>query len=394
MLNTTLLEQEFGYMKGHVYVNSSLVGMPPERVKTACRRFMDDYVSTFNDSIKSDLLAKRIRAKENLAKLINASPQEIIFEKNTTEGNSIIAMGYSELKPGTNVIIADSEFPNALYPWINAQHLRGFELKIYHTINGQIPAQDIINMMDEHTRVVAISAVQSGWGYFADLKAIGTECRKRGIILAVDAFQALGRMQIDVQDCCIDYLACGAFKALMGTWGAAFVYCHPRLIGMISPSTVGYQSAKSHVLAPYVTEQFDKIDFQDDIRKLEAGSQCTYSIESMSLGAELLLEFGMDSVEHHILELERYLRSRLAALPLEVITPDDPERLSGIIVLRFPPELTSLAREITEREHIHLTLRNGYIRMTFAVFNTMEDMDVLYHALEELCKGIQPTAQL
>lgn len=388
MLNTALLEQEFGYMKGHVYVNSSLVGMPPERVKAACRVFMDDYVATFNDSIKSDLLAKRVRAKENIANLINAAPQEIIFAKNTTEGNSIIAMGYSELKPGTNVIIADSEFPNALNPWINAHQRRGFDLKVYRTTNGQIPAQDIINMMDSQTKVVAISAVQSGWGYFADLKAIGMECRRRGIVLAVDAFQALGRMQIDVQDCCIDYLACGAFKALMGTWGAAFIYCHPQLIEKIAPCTAGYQGAKSHVLAPYVTEEFDKIDFWDDVRKLEAGSQCTYSIESMSLGIELLLELGMDEVERHLLELERHLRGKLENLPLDVVTPADPARMSGMIVLRFPPELTGLAKEIVEREHIHLTLRDGYIRMTFAVFNTKEDMDVLYRALEELCQAI------
>ena len=59
-----------------------------------------------------------------------------------------------------------------------------------------------------------------------------------------------------------------------------------------------------------------------------------------------------------------------------------------MIVLRFPPELTGLAKEIVEREHIHLTLRDGYIRMTFAVFNTKEDMDVLYRALEELCQAI------
>ena len=386
MLNTTLLEREFGYLKGHVYVNTSLVGMPPERVKAACRRFMDDYVATFNESIKTDLLAKRVRAKENIAKLINASPQDIIFEKNTTEGNSILAMGYSELAPGTNVIIADSEFPNALNPWINARHRRGFDLKVYRTRDGQLPAQDIIGMMDEGTRVVALSAVQSGWGYFADLKAIGTACRKRGIVLAVDAFQALGRMQVDVQDCCVDYLTCGAFKALMDTWGAALVYCHPQLISKIAPSTVVYQSAKSHVLAPYVTEEFEEIDFLDDIRKLEAGSQCTYSIESMSLGVELLLELGMDEVERHLLELEKYLRAKLAGLPLNVVTPEEPARMSGMVVLRFPPERTGRAREIMERRHIHLTLREGYLRMTFAVFNTFEDMDSIYQALEELCR--------
>ena len=67
MLNQKLIDREFGYIGDHVYLNHSLVGMPPERVKDACRTFMDDYVATYNDSIKTDLLAKRKKAKKNIA---------------------------------------------------------------------------------------------------------------------------------------------------------------------------------------------------------------------------------------------------------------------------------------------------------------------------------------
>ena len=66
MLNQKLIDREFGYIGDHVYLNHSLVGMPPERVKDACRTFMDDYVATYNDSIKTDLLAKRKQAKKNI----------------------------------------------------------------------------------------------------------------------------------------------------------------------------------------------------------------------------------------------------------------------------------------------------------------------------------------
>ena len=191
MLDTNLIQKEFGYLGDHVYLNSSLVGMPPERVKAACRRFMDDYVATYNESIKSDLLAKRQLAKQNFAQLIHANPEEISFQKNVTESNSTFAMGYMPLKPGTNAIVVDSDFPNTLYPWINAHHVRGFDLKVYKTHRGQIPAEELLAMVDENTRVIALSMVQSGWGYYADLKTLGRECRKRGIAFAVDAFQGL-----------------------------------------------------------------------------------------------------------------------------------------------------------------------------------------------------------
>lgn len=385
MLNKQLIDKEFGYMKGHVYLNSSLVGMPPERVKDACRVFMDEYVATFNDSIKSDLLAKRKAAKANIARLINATADDIVFEKNVTEANATFAMGYEPLKPGTNVIIADSDFPNTIYPWIHAHHQRNFDLKVYKTNRGQIPADDIIAMMDENTRAVAVAAVQSGWGYFVDLKKIGSECRKRGIAFVVDAFQGLGRVNIDVQDCCIDYLACGGFKALMGTWGASFIYCHPDTIGKVYPPTAGYQSAKSHVLAPGVTTDFSQVHFLDGVQRLEAGGQCTYAIHSIGKGVELILELGKDEVEKHVLSLERHLRDRLSDLPLDVITPDDPARLSGMIVALYPEELTDKLKEILAREKIHATVRPGYIRMTVALFNTLEDMGLTAGALKEFC---------
>lgn len=385
MLNQQLLDHEFGYIGDHVYLNHSLVGMPPERVKDACRTFMDDYVATFNDSIKTDLLAKRAKAKENIAKLIHANPSEIIFEKNVTESLATFAMGYSELKPGTNAIIVNSDFPNTIFPWINAHKQRGFELNVYKANRGQIITEDIIALMNDKTRVLVMSMVQSGWGYRADLKALGLACRERGIAFVVDGFQGIGRLSINVDDCCIDYLTCGGFKALMGTWGAAFIYCNPAIIGKIFPPTAGYQSAKAHTLAPGVTTDFDSIEFLDDVRRLEAGSQCTYAIHSIGLGTELLLELGMEEVEKHVLELECYLRQKLSTLPVDVITPEDPKYYSGLIVILFSEELTEKAKDIFKRRKIHLTLRAGYIRITIAAINTREHMDAFYAAMQELC---------
>lgn len=384
MLNQELIQREFGYLGDHAYLNNSLVGMPPERVKDACRTFMDDYVATFNDSIKADLLAKRLKAKDNIAALINARPEDIIFEKNVTESLSTFAMGFSGLQPGTNAVIVDSDFPNTIFPWINAHKQRGFDLKVYHAERGQVLTDEVIALMDENTRVLALSMVQSGWGYLADLKTLGRVCRDRGVTFVVDGFQGIGRLSIDVMECNIDYLACGGFKALMGTWGAAFIYCRPEVIVKIFPPTAGYQSAKSHVLAPGYTSSFDEVDFRDDVMRLEAGSQCTYAIESIGLGVSILLELGMKEVEAHVLGLERYLREKLAALPLDVVTPADPAALSGLVAVLFPEELTDRAREIFSREKIHVTLRKGYVRLTIALFNTKEHMDRFYNAMREL----------
>lgn len=383
MLNQELLKQEYGYMDGHVYLDWSKVGMPAKRITDAARVFMDGYVATYNSDIKNYLISRRNDAKKTLARCINGDPSDFTFVKNTTEGNSIFAMGYQPLVPGTNAIVVDTDFPNTICPWINASHVRGFDLKVYHTDRGAVPADDIIAMMDENTKVVALAAVQSGYGYFVDLKKIGVECRKRGIAFAVDAFQAIGRMTIDVTDCCIDYLTCGAFKALGGAFGSAFVYSNKETIQKVTPQTVAYQGTVGYQIeAPYRFTNFGPMVFKDSVDRLEAGSQCTYAAESLTLGVKVIEELGHKAVEAHILELEDYIREKLAELPLDVYTYEK-ERRSGIIAMTFPENLTDKLKPILEKYQIRLSLRPGILRICIAAQNTKEHMDVFYQAMKE-----------
>ncbi|MCC8023957.1 MAG: aminotransferase class V-fold PLP-dependent enzyme [Clostridium sp.] len=382
MLDQLLIEKEFGYLEPDIYLNISSVAMPPVRVRDVCRSFMDDYVESMGRKVMTDFEGMREETKKKLAQLINANPEEIIFVKNTTEGNSILASGYQKA-PGGNVVICDLEHPSNLFPWINARS-RGVEIKAVKTREGQVPAESVLEQMDEDTRVVSLSAIEYGSGFFTDLKTIGRECRRRGIVFAVDGIQALGRMEIDVEDMCIDYLAAGGFKGLMGTLGAGFVYCSPTLISHIVPPYSGYQSTVSHGVPPEVTTDFQQLPWHDDIRRLESGSLNTYGIMAMDRGVDLILELGIRDIQEHIINLERYLRGKLSALPVTVWGQKEPERWSGIIVVQFPARLFQKARDIMDRYRIYTTLREGYIRISIGLYNTKQQMDSVYNALREL----------
>ncbi|GHV36825.1 aminotransferase [Synergistales bacterium] len=383
MLDRDLVEREYGYLGEDIYLNIASVAMPPARVRDVCRNFLDDYVSTFCRKIFDDFGSMRRRAGEKLSKLINAAPEEITFVKNTTEGNSILACGY-ELAVGGNVVVCDLEHPSNLFPWINAQR-RGIKVKSIATRHGEIPAESVIAAMDGDTRVVALSAVQYGTGYFSDLKMIGEACRRRKVVFAVDAIQGLGRLKIDVNEFCIDYLSCGGFKGLLGTLGAGFVYCDSGLIRSIVPPYAGYQSTTGHAEPPAVTRDFENLPWHDDVRRLEAGGQNTYGIMAMDKGVELILELGIDEIESHIRGLEAYMRERITDLPrLKILRPADPARWSGIVCVLFPEHAFDAARGIMEKHKIHATLRKGYLRLSIGFYNSREQMEIVTQALMEL----------
>ena len=289
MLNEKLIEQEYGFLKGVVFLNVSSVVMPPVRVQKAYGNFMADYVKAFGEDIVTKAWDIVNDTRPKIAKLINAKdPHEIAFVKNTSEGISIIANGFPFQK-GDNVVIADQEHQSNLFPWINVHERKGIELKIVKSIDREIRTEDMLALIDEHTKVLAVSSAQFSTGYFADLKVLGEECKKRNIVFVVDGIQALGRLKIDVQDMNIDWLAAGSNKGLLGTLGAGFVYCSDRIVKDIIPSYAGYQSVVSHVEPPSITTNFDHLEWYPHARRFESGNLSYNCILAISKGVDLVL---------------------------------------------------------------------------------------------------------
>lgn len=386
MLNQELIQKEYGFLEGNIFLNVSQVCMPPVRVQEAYGKFMDDYVKIFGMGVVDIAWGIVHGCREKLAKLINAAEShEIGFVKNTAEGMSILAAGYP-LKAGDSVVIADQEHQSTLFPWINAHEQRGIKLNVVKSVNGEIPMDDMIAAIDETTKVLVVSSAQFSTGFMADLELLGRVCKEKGVIFAVDGIQTLGRINMDVQKMNIDYLVAGSNKGLLGSLGCGFVYCSDRIVKDIIPPYAGYQSTVSHVSPPSVTTNFETLEWYPHARRFESGNLSYNCILAVDKGVELLLELGMENIESHVLELERYLREKLTDLPLHVVQPKDPKYWSGIICIYYPKEKDEEVIKILKGYNIHGTMRGGYIRFGLDFYNTKEQMDIVAKALFEVAE--------
>ena len=384
MLNQKLIDEEYGFLGDAIFLNVSQVVMPPKRVQDAYRRFMDDYVSNFGMDVVSRAWDIVNNTRPKLQKLIGAKDaHEIAFVKNTAEGISILANGLT-YHEGDNIVIADQEHQSVLFPWIAVHERHGVELKVVKSIDGEIPTEDMISAIDEHTRVLMVSAVQFSTGFLSDLKRLGQACKKKGVIFAVDGIQALGRLELDVQDCHIDWLAAGSNKGLLGTLGAGFVYCSDRIVKDIIPCYAGYQSTVSHVAPPSVTTEFDHLEWYPHARRFESGNLSYNCIEAISNGVDLILELGVENIDAHVRKLEKYLREKIADLSLPVVQAKDPKHWGGVICVYYPAEHEDEVVRILQKHQIYCTMRGGYIRFGLEFYNTMEQMDIVSDALHEI----------
>ena len=345
---------------------------------------MDQLVASYADDLITATAPIVAQARARLAELIGASPSEIGFVKNTSEGIGILSQGLN-YRPGDNVVVIDQEHSANLFGWIKLQQ-RGVELRVVRSRDDAVLLEDIVALIDEHTRVISVSAVQFATGFAIDLQALGDVCKERGVLLSVDGIQALGRLSVDVKRMNISYLTAGGNKGLFGILGIGFVYCRTDLLEQITPPYASYQSIISSHRQPAITTDFSMLPWRLDAGRLESGNLNLAGIAALNAGTSLILELGVEEIQRHILSLEKTLRKGLEGISLRVVTPGGEKNRSGVICVYYPQEKETPVIELLKSLHIHTTMRGGYIRMSLHAFNTSTDVDHVVAALWDISR--------
>lgn len=376
--------EEFDYMKDYTYLDVASVGLQPKRTLDYCRGFQDHFVkSRGRCSLEGDYTREREKVVSTLARLVNCDEAEILLTTNTTEGNSIFVNSVN-LQPGDNVISTSIEFPAVILGWAQRQS-EGVELKLVPTENGCFDENELISMIDEKTKVVALSMVNNNTGFMPDIGKIGHACREKGVVFAVDAIQGLGRHRVDVSAMNIDYLSCGAFKGLLGVFGAGFVYCRKSLQGVLKPRYYSEDNIEFTQGSADGLLKMPVYSYRDGLLKMDGGSRNTYAIAALGVSVQMLLDIGIEQIEEKVLELERIFRRTIEELSVDVtILGREQERYwSGNICLIYAQAKYGNVKEAFVREHIYARVRPGDIRIALHYYNTPAQLKKVAHVLCE-----------
>lgn len=382
MLNQNLLKEEFPYMDEVAYVNSSAVSLAPTRVKNAVNSYLGTLEADFCHSFNPYHEKIEKEAREEIAKLIHVSPAEIAFTKNTCDGITLFANAYP-FEKGDNVIITSQEYPSNFYPWL-ALEKKGVNIQVVEFHDNTLYPEDILARCDENTKAVSLSTVFFCNGYRFDVKTLGEELHKRGILLIVDSIQGLGRLQVLPKELNIDVMSNGGHKCLLGMKGAGFLYCDQKLIEKLSPHTACRQSL-THWHRPPLERHYSELPWRHDTAIFESGNPNYIGVMAMGKGVSLLNELGTEEIEKHILTLEQELRSKLVSLSLKLNDPPKESELSGIVFVSIPEGVSvEDADRIMVQHKVYATVREGYIRICIHCMNNSRHMDMVAEALAEI----------
>ena len=156
MMDLQAIREEFAITRNYSFMNHASVAPLPRRSVEAIQSYLQQQHE--KSYVEAGYRKKVEQVRTLTAQLINAAPDEIALVKNTTEGISFVANGL-KWNPGDNIVTTSVEFPSNMYPWMNVQS-RGAQIRTVLEENGRIPLENLIEAIDRHTRVVAISAAK------------------------------------------------------------------------------------------------------------------------------------------------------------------------------------------------------------------------------------------
>ncbi|MFN2443656.1 MAG: aminotransferase class V-fold PLP-dependent enzyme [Thermoanaerobaculia bacterium] len=391
MISKVLLRQEQFPVTDHlVYFNHAAVGPLSQSTCAAMERHAREQ-RDFGAYHWRDWYAEYIDFREEAAALINGEPREISILKNTSEGISFVANGL-RWKAGDNVVTTDMEFPSNWAPWKRLES-RSVECRAIRTENGRFDPVDVENLIDDRTRVVALSFVAFHNGFRPDVETIGTICRDRNVLFCLDAIQGVGAIRTDVKRWNVDFLAADGHKWMMGPEGTAIFFCSERVRDQLDVLESGWMNVDRGAAMIGAG-----VELLGDGRRFEAGSINTNGVYGLRAAIALLRHIGLEDVEREVLHITGRLGRMLASIGCTVRSPMPPE--SGIVSIE-PPQgvdierLARLAGAGAERDPLRLwhrwlevnriicSARERMLRFSPHFYNDDDDLDEIRAAFDE-----------
>jgi selenocysteine lyase/cysteine desulfurase len=331
------------------------------------------------------------RFHRSAASLLGTNDADISFQRNTTEGLSLIAGGYP-FRPGDEVISYIHEYPSNHYPWRNLSR-RGVRLVELPNITDAgdtdpdgrpyaFSLDDLEQRITPRTRVVALSSVQFTSGFAVSVGPLAEICRDHGIDLVLDAAQSLGALPLRPGEHGIAAVAAPGWKWLLGPIGSGLMYTSPGLRDKLEHVAVGAETMMQGV--DYLDHSWAPHQSAKRFEYATASPALVAALEASIAGIHL--RYGVEAIRAEILRLQDLLIDALDPA-LYLVPQRAAVNRSGILSVvprRGTPEATV---EGLFRQGFVTSSRGGYVRIAPHFFIIDEEIARLARAMNELGLG-------
>jgi selenocysteine lyase/cysteine desulfurase len=307
-----------------------------------------------------------------LADLVGGSPEQIVLGNSTSYGLHLIANGL-DWRQGDEVLTIDGDYPATVLPWQRLRPL-GVQVRAVRPVPGLLTPGQLADEIGPRARLVAVTWADSFTGRTLDLNGLGEVCRRAGVMLVVNASQALGARPIDVAVTPVDAVVCCGYKWLCGPYGTGFAWLHQNLLGRLRPQQAYWLAMQ----AGRGLEEMRGTTVRDDlgVRAFDVFCPAAFASTLPWIAAlRLLLDAGLAAVADYDQLLMERLLSGLDTGRYELISPRaGPTRSTLAVLARRDGTTAARYRQLTEAG-VDAAYREGNLRLSVHLFNTEAEVD-------------------
>ena len=378
--------------KSLVYLDNGATTQKPEAVIQA----VDAYYRECNSNVhrgahylSDEATARFENARQSVADFLNASREEIIWTRGTTESINLVASCYgASLKAGDEVVISTQEHHSNIVPWQMACERSGATLKVIPLqADGNLDLAAYRALLNERTRIVAVTQVSNALGTVNPVAEMIRDAKAVGAVTLLDGAQAVSHFSVDVRALDCDFYAFSGHK-LFGPTGIGVLYGRKALLEAMPPWLGGGEMIE--------TVSFERSTWNRLPYKFEAGTPNIAGAVGLGAAIDWLQAQDRTALAAHEAALLRDATTRAEAfdgMRLIGTAPGKVAVMSFLLDGAHPHDVGQLLDQqgVAVRTGHHCTMPlmdclgiPGTVRASFSIYNDSSDIERLFMALEKV----------
>ena len=386
-------------INGHplVYLDSANTSQKPVQVLDVMRAHFERHNANVSRSVhtlgtESTTAYEDARAK--IARFIGAaSPDEVVFTKNSSEAINLVAHSAGEwlrLGPGDEIVISEMEHHSNIVPWQMLCRRTGATLRWFGvTDDGRLDESGLSELVTARTKIVSVVHMSNILGTINDVSRIVERAHEVGALVMLDCSQSVPHLPMAVSDLGADFIAFTGHK-MLGPTGIGALWGRAAHLSAMPPFLGGGSMIETVTMA--------QTAFAPPPARFEAGTPPIAEAIALGAAVDYLSALGMDAIHRHEQEITGYALKSLADIPdVRVFGLGGPEGRGGTVsfdVAGVHPHdvgqiLDDLGVEVRVGHHCArpVCARFGVAAMTrasFYLYTTTEEIDALARGIERV----------
>ena len=370
------------------YMNTGWSGPPPRSVAQAMKDRID--LELEQGPIMPEVLEAgreiQAQAREAAARIYNATVDEVLVTRNTTEGLNIVLSGL-DWNHGDEIIICDMEHGSVIAPAQLIGQRYGLAVKVVHLEmldSSEVILTKIESAFTPKTRMVFISHILYATGRRMPAEELRRVTKDRGILLMLDGAQTGGHIELDMARSGFDFYSIPGQKWLLGYEGSGALYIRREHLERIHPAHTGGRG----IARPADANNFQPV--ADSMEKFLGGS-VSVPVQVAFLEATKFVEaVGISNIEAHNLNLADSAKAKLAEIPRVTLnSPLERADSSGLVSFAIAgKEPIPIVEQLWENHRL-VVRQVGHpagVRASLHFFNTEAEINLLVDGVRELAK--------